>query len=108
MSPGQTVLCVMYCKVMHNPPARRPSTASLVFSSTVRVLFTALLFTAGGMGAGLFVGIFATIIYGMMHGGQIDMRNAYRHVAIPTAIVIGSAALIAATVMEFRARRTSR
>ena len=88
--------------------SRRPSTASTLIASTVRVLFTAFLFTAGGMALGLFVGIIATAIYGIMHGEQVDMRNAYRHVAVPAAIVIGSAGLIAATVMEFRARRTSR
>jgi H+/Cl- antiporter ClcA len=92
-------------EVMNSTP-QRPNTASILIVASLRVLFTALLFTAGGMGLGLFVGIIATAIYGMMFGGHIDMRNAYRHAAIPAAIVIGSAGLIAATVSEFRARRT--
>jgi hypothetical protein len=81
------------------------SKASIVFTSTVRVLFTTLLFTAAGMGIGLFLGIVGTIIYGMMNGNNIDMTNAYRHVAIPVAITLGAAALIGALVLEVRSRR---
>ncbi len=86
------------------PDAQR-SKVSIVFTSTFRVLFTALLFTAAGMGAGLFFGIVGTIIYGMMKGGNIDMTNAYKHVAIPVAITLGAAALIGALVVEVRTRR---
>ncbi len=38
-------------------PPTSATRLSIVFTSTVRVLFTTLLFTAGGMGAGLFLGI---------------------------------------------------
>ena len=70
-------------------PARR-SKLSIAFTSTVRVLFTTLLFTAAGMGAGLFLGILGTVIYGMISGSKVDMANAYEHVAIPIAILTGS------------------
>ena len=33
------------------------------------------------------------------------MTNAYKHVAIPAAIVIGAAAFVGALVLEVRARR---
>ncbi len=87
--------------------AARPqrSKASVVFTSTIRILFTALLFTAAGMGAGLFFGIVGTIVYGMMRGSSIDMTNAYRHVAIPVAITLGAAALIGALLLEVRSQR---
>jgi hypothetical protein len=90
-------------------PARR-SRISIVFTSTMRVLFTTLLFTAGGMGAGLFLGILGTVLYGLIRGRNVDMSGAYRHIAIPVAILVGSIALIGAIVMEVRARsqRTSR
>jgi lipopolysaccharide export LptBFGC system permease protein LptF len=90
--------------------SKHRSTISIVFTSTVRVLFTTLLFSAAGMGAGLFCGIVGTVIYGMMKGTQVDMSNAYKHVAIPAAIVIGSAAFLGALVLELRAhrQRTSR
>ena len=90
-------------------PGKQRSTISIFFTSTMRVLFTTLLFTAAGMGAGLFCGIVGTVIYGIIKGTQVDMSNAYKHVAIPAAIVIGSAAFIGALVLEVRARsqRTS-
>ncbi len=93
---------------MYSPviaPSKQRSKLSIIFTSAVRVLFTTLLFTAAGMGAGLFCGIVGTVIYGIIRGGQIDMTNAYKHVAIPAAIVIGSSAFIGALVLEVRARR---
>ena len=79
---------------------------SIFFTSTVRVLFTTLIFAAGGMGLGLLLGIIGMITYGLVAGVQPDMRNAYRHVAIPLAITIGCIALIGALYLEVRARRT--
>jgi hypothetical protein len=84
---------------------QRRSKLSIAFTSTVRVLFTTLLFTAAGMGAGLFLGILGTAIYGMISGSHIDMTNAYKHVAIPLAILSGSVALVGSAVLEVRARR---
>jgi hypothetical protein len=81
------------------------SKLSVAFASAVRVLFTTLLFTAGGMGAGLFLGIVGTIIYGIIRGGNIDMTNAYKHVAIPVAITLGAAAFVGVLVLEVRSRR---
>ena len=85
-------------------PARSP--VSILVTSTVRVLFTTLIFTAGGMGLGLLLGIIGMITYGLVAGVQPDMRNAYRHVAIPLAITIGCVAFVGALVLELRARRT--
>ena len=87
-------------------PSGHRSKPSIIFGSLVRVLFTTLLFTAGGMAIGLFFGIVGTVIYGMIKGGQIDMTNAYRHVAIPVALLIGSVALVGSAVLEVRSRRT--
>jgi len=87
-------------------PAHRPSKFSIVFTSAVRVVFTTLLFTAGGMGAGLFLGIVGTVVYGMISGSKVDMTNAYKHVAIPVAILTGAVGLIGSTVLEVRSRRT--
>jgi hypothetical protein len=86
-------------------PGKQRSTLSIVFTSTVRVLFTTLLFAAAGMGAGLFCGIVGTVFYGIIRGTQVDMTNAYKHVAIPAAIILGSAAFVGALVLEVRARR---
>ncbi len=86
--------------------ARRRSRFSVAFTSAARVFFTALLFAAGGMGLGLFLGIVGTVLYGMISGNKIDMANAYKHVAIPIAILTGSVALIGSAVLEVRSRRT--
>jgi len=90
---------------MHSAAVHKRSKASVVFTSTVRVLFTTLLFTAAGMGAGLFFGIVGTVVYGMIRGSNIDMTNAYKHVAIPVAITLGAAALIGALLLEVRSQR---
>lgn len=87
-------------------PGKQRSKVSVVFTSTVRVLFTTLLFTAGGMGAGLFLGIVGTVVYGIIKGSNVDMSNAYKHVAIPAAIALGAAAFAGALALEVRGRRT--
>ena len=87
-------------------PAHRRSRVSVAFTSSIRVLFITLLFAGAGMGAGLFLGIVGTILYGIITGSKIDMTNAYKHVAIPLAIVAGCAGLIGSAVLEVRSRRT--
>jgi hypothetical protein len=57
------------------------------------------------MGAGLFLGILGTVLYGLMRGRSVDMTGAYRHIAIPVAILAGVVALIGSIVLEVRARR---
>ncbi len=89
------------------PAAKHPSTFSVVLASVVRVLFATLLFTAGGMGVGLLLGIIGTIAWGVIHGGRIDMRDAYLHVAIPSAVLLGTVAFFGSIYLEVRARRTS-
>ena len=86
-------------------PGKQRSNVSIVFTSTVRVLFTTLLFSAAGMGVGLFLGIVGTVVYGIIRGSNVDMSNAYKHVAIPVAVTLGAAAFAGALVLEVRARR---
>jgi hypothetical protein len=86
----------------------RSAKSSIALATFIRVVFTTLLFTAGGMGAGLFLGILGTVIYGIIRGGPIDMTNAYKHVAIPVAIVAGSVALVGSAMLEARSRRRTR
>jgi len=85
-------------------PAQR-TRISIVFTSAMRVLFSTLLFAAAGMGAGLFLGILGTVLYGLTKGSSVDMSNAYKHVAIPVAAIAGSVALVGSLVLEVRARR---
>jgi hypothetical protein len=85
---------------------RERGAVALFLLSAIRVLFTTLLFTCGGMGLGLLLGIIGMVSHGLAAGVQPDMRNAYRHFAIPVAIIIGSIAFLGALVLELRARRT--
>ena len=87
---------------------RQRSAVSVAFASAARVLFTTLLFVAGGMAVGLFFGIIGTILYGTMRGASIDMTNAYRHVAIPLAGICGCVAVVGSIIQELRARRGAR
>ena len=87
-------------------PAARRSELSITLTSILRVIVTTLLFAGGGMGAGLFLGIVGTALYGIISGSKIDMTNAYKHVAIPVAILAGAVALVVSTVLEVRSRRT--
>jgi cytochrome c biogenesis protein CcdA len=57
------------------------------------------------MGLGLLFGIIGLLTYGLIARIQPDMRNAYRHVAIPIAIMIGCVAFAGALVLEFRNRQ---
>jgi hypothetical protein len=91
-----------YAAIAHG---QQRSKVSVVFTATVRVLFTTLLFTAAGMGAGLFLGIVGTVVYGIIRGSNVDMSNAYKHVAIPVAVTLGAAAFAGALVLEVRSRR---
>lgn len=71
----------------------------------MRVLFSGLLFAALGMGAGLFLGILGTVLYGLIRGSSVNMADAYKHVAIPLAGIAGVVALVGAAMLEVRARR---
>ena len=55
---------------------RHRSAVSRLFTSSARVLFTTLIFTAGAMGLGLLLGIIGMITYGLAAGVQPDMRDA--------------------------------
>jgi hypothetical protein len=85
-------------------PAQR-TRVSIIFTTTMRILFSTLLFAAAGMGAGLFLGILGTVLYGLMRGTAVDMSNAYKHVAIPVAALAASVALVGSLVLEVRSRR---
>jgi hypothetical protein len=86
--------------------AKHPSIFGVVLSAVARVVFSTLLFTALGMGVGLLLGIIGTAGWGLLHGGNIDMTRAYRHVAIPFAICLGCTAFLGASYLEIKTRRT--
>ena len=74
--------------------AARPSWPVRIIMMLGRMVLLTVLFTALGMALGLMVGILATIIGAATHHVHPDMRNAYLHFAIPTAITTGSITLL--------------
>ncbi len=56
----------------------------------------------------LLFAIFGTVILASLHGVHPDMRIAYRHVALPVAVVAGCVIFIAMLVTEIRHYRRAR
>lgn len=86
---------------MHSQPPK-PNRFQKAFMVTFRTLFVTLLFTMAGMAIGLFVGIIGTAILNAVRHGGVDMSNAYRHVAIPAAIIAGSCAFLFQVIAGIR------
>jgi hypothetical protein len=82
------------------PP--KPSRFQKAFMVAFRTLFVTLLCAMGGMALGLFCGIVGTAILNAVRHGGVDMSNAYRHVAIPVAILAGSCAFLFQVVTGIR------
>jgi uncharacterized BrkB/YihY/UPF0761 family membrane protein len=78
------------------------SKVSRFFSVVIRILFVTVLFTLIGMGAGLFAGIIGVVVLAFVKDIHPDMQTAYLRVAIPTAIVFGTIALIYNVAQEIR------
>ncbi len=74
-------------------PARPPWYVRLVMIA-FRTLLLTMLFALLGMAMGLLAGIIGTIVMAAMHHTQPDMTAAYRHVAIPAAVVSGAGAFL--------------
>jgi len=56
----------------------------------------------------LLFAIFGTVILASLKGIHPDMRIAYRHVALPIAVIAGSVIFVVTLVMEIRHYRQAR
>jgi hypothetical protein len=88
---------------------RKKSIFQIVFEITVRVLMVTAIFTLLGFAVGLFCGIGAGLVYGVVRHVHPDMTMAYKFVAAP----FGAAALVITFLIMLvyevrRARLTSR
>ncbi len=83
------------------PVKARPSWFVRLIMTSFRILFLTLLFTALGMALGLTTGILVTAISGLFTH-HVDMTNAYRHFAIPSAITVGSCTFLYNVVQSIR------
>ena len=71
----------------------------------VRVLLITFLLTLLSFAVTLLLGILGLVIAGRARGIHPNMTTAYRHVALPAAMVIAGVVLISATVVEIRRYR---
>lgn len=78
------------------------------YAVPARAFFVALLLTLLTFAVTLLISIAVLVIRGWFHGGNPDMRMAYRHIALPVAVTVGAVALITSFVVEIQHYRRSR
>lgn len=72
------------------------------YAVPVRILLVTFLLTLLTFALCLFASILGTVLAGLVHGYNPDLRLAYRHFALPIALVSGVVVFIVTTVMEIR------
>jgi hypothetical protein len=78
------------------------------YAIPARALFVALLVTLLTFAVTLFCTIITVVVAAALRGSNPDLRFAYRHIALPVAIVVGGIGLVAALVMEIRHYRQAK
>ena len=78
------------------------------YAIPVRVGLVAFIGTLLCFAISLFLAIFGTLIVSALRGVHPDMRIAYRHIALPVAMVAGAIIVVLATVMEIRRYRQAK
>jgi len=86
------------------PAARAPRW----YAIPVRVALVTFIGTLLSFSVSLLFAIFGTVILASLHGVHPDMRTAYRHIALPLALVAGSVILVSMLVTEIRHYRQAR
>lgn len=74
----------------------------------MRVLLVTVIVTLLCFAVSLLLGIVGTVIATAIRGVHPDMRVAYRHIAVPLAVVEGTVILVIVTVVEIRHYRQRR
>jgi len=74
----------------------------------VRVFLVTFIGTLICFAVSLLLAIVGTVIVAALHGVHPDMRVAYRHIAVPMALVAGSVIFVVILVMEIRHYRQAR
>ena len=75
-------------------PRKEPSWLVWTLMKAFRVVVLTVLWTALGMGAGLFCGIVGVVTWSAIVHRTPDMSLAYQSVSIPVAIACGSCAFL--------------
>jgi hypothetical protein len=72
------------------------------YTIPVRVALVTFIGTLLCFAISLFLAIFGTLIVSALRGVHPDMRIAYRHIALPMAMIAGGIIVVLTTVMEIR------
>jgi hypothetical protein len=89
------------------PPRSHPR-APRWYAIPVRVLLVTFIGTLISFAVTLFIGIVGTGAVSAARGVHPDMTIAYRHIALPAALVAGSIIFVLALAMEIRHYRQMR
>ena len=73
-----------------------------------RVAFVTFLLTLLSFAVSLLVGIIGIVLVAKIRQVAPDMRTAYRHVALPVAIVVGATVFVLSLTMEIRHYRQAK
>lgn len=73
-----------------------------------RILLITILFTLMAFVISLFLGIIGVVIWAEIRGIHPDMTMAYREIAPPIAIIVGSFVFISAIFVEIRDHRQAK
>ena len=86
----------------------RPTRPARWYFIPARVLLVTFIFTLLAFAVSLFLSILGVAVVARVQGVNPDLRIAYRHVALPAALVAGSLVLLAATILEILHYRQSK
>jgi hypothetical protein len=78
------------------------------YAIPVRVGLVTFIGTLLTFAVSLLFAIFGTVILASLHGVHPDMRIAYRHVALPIAVIAGGVIFVITLVLEIRHYRQAR
>jgi hypothetical protein len=94
-----------------NPNVMAPATPSRAprwYAIPVRVGLVTFIGTLLCFAVSLLFSIFGTVIVASLRGVHPDMRIAYRHIALPIALVAGGIIFVLALMMEIRHYRQAK
>jgi uncharacterized BrkB/YihY/UPF0761 family membrane protein len=89
-------------------PAAPPSRAPRWYTIPVRVGLVTFIGTLLCFAVTLLFAIFGTVILASLHGVHPDMRVAYRHIAVPVALVAAVIIFALTLTMEIRHYRQAK
>jgi hypothetical protein len=90
------------------PPSKSLASKPRWYWIPMRVLLVTFLLTVLSFAVSLLLSILGLVIAARLHGAELNLSTAYRHIALPVAAVVGAVVLISASVMEIRQYRQTR